>query len=69
MNHNIAVVTGTPERLAAIERAMRTPEARAWIAAHAPRLEGGYLSLTVRLLRQLPLDLSESATVAEPAAA
>lgn len=56
INHNLTVVS--PEvPIGELERAMRAPHAQAWIAAHAPRLESGYLSITTNLLRKLPVSL------------
>ena len=55
VNHNLHVVASRDDvDLATIERFLRSEHAQAWIAARAPRLEGGYRSITTRLLRAIP---------------
>ena len=41
--------------LAQLTAMLTTDEVQAWIAARAPRLEGGFYSLTTTLLRQIPV--------------
>lgn len=55
INHNLSIVSAGAWSLEKIERALSTPEAERWVRARAPRLEGGFHSLTTTLLRQLPL--------------
>lgn len=54
INHNLTVVSSELP-LARLEAMLRATEAKAWIAAHAARLESGYLSVTTNLLRKLPV--------------
>ncbi len=56
INHNLSVVAteaGIPLDVLAV--ALVSDEAQAWIRQHAPRLENGYLSITTKLLRRLPV--------------
>jgi len=57
MNHNLSIVTSTPEMLDKLELALNSELAAQWVQEHAAPLEGGYFSLTTRLLRQLPVQL------------
>lgn len=41
-----------------LEAAISMPESEAWVRARAPRLENGYISLTTKLLRSLPIKLA-----------
>lgn len=56
INHNLTVVSSRIP-IAELEAALAAPYARAWIVAHAARLEGGFLSITTNLLRKLPINL------------
>jgi hypothetical protein len=60
INHNLSIVCADPERLDQIEAALHSRLAAEWVRDHAPRLEGGYFSLTTRMLRKLPVDCSVS---------
>lgn len=55
VNHSLSIVTAEPDLLARLEAYLGGQQAGAWIAERAPRLEGGYLSITTGLLRQLPV--------------
>lgn len=55
INHNLSIVAADPNTLTRVERALASPLATQWIQDYAPRLEGGYLSLTTTLLRKLPI--------------
>lgn len=56
LNHNLSVVSArddvTLEELRAILLSTKSQE---WIQRQAPRLESGYLSITTRLLRRMPV--------------
>ena len=54
INHNMTVVSSAIP-LAQLTAMLTTDEVQAWIAARAPRLEGGFYSLTTTLLRQIPV--------------
>ena len=57
VNHNLSVISetdGVP--LAEIARLITSDQSQAWLARRAPRLEGGYYSITTTLLRRLPID-------------
>lgn len=60
-NHNLTVVSTLPEALDALQAALTSDSSQAWIQQHAPRLENGYLSITTRLLRRLPVALEAPA--------
>jgi hypothetical protein len=53
INHNLQVVAD--DDLDNIERMLLSEQAQTWVARNAPRLENGYLSITTRLLRRLPV--------------
>lgn len=53
VNHNLTVVVPGGD-LDALARALMAPDAARWIAERA-RLENGFLSLTTRMLRNLPV--------------
>lgn len=55
INHNLSLVSSTGGDGRDIEAALMAPAAQAWIEARAPRLENGYLSITTKLLRELPV--------------
>lgn len=57
MNHNLSIVSSTPEMLDKLEHALNSELAAQWVREHAAPLEGGYFSLTTSLLRQLPVQL------------
>lgn len=57
INHNLSVVSNGSHSLDELEEILTSPEAQAWVQAMAPRLEGGYLSITTRFLRGLPVGL------------
>ncbi|WP_431798093.1 N-6 DNA methylase (plasmid) [Cupriavidus metallidurans] len=56
INHNLSIVCGEPGVLDRVEAALRSPLAAQWVRDYAPRLEGGYFSLTTTLLRKMPID-------------
>jgi N-6 DNA Methylase len=56
INHNLSIVCGEPDVLDRVEAALRSPLAAQWVRDYAPRLEGGYFSLTTTLLRKMPID-------------
>ncbi|WP_321935507.1 Eco57I restriction-modification methylase domain-containing protein [Paraburkholderia sp. J8-2] len=55
INHNLSIVSGSEEQLAAVEAALADPLALQWVREHAAPLENGYFSLTTQLLRKLPM--------------
>lgn len=55
INHNLSIVAADPATLARVEAALASPLAALWVQDYAPRLEGGYHSLTTTLLRKLPI--------------
>lgn len=55
VNHNISIVRSRERTLEEIAGWLSSPEANAWIRVAAAPLESGYLSITTRLLRQLPV--------------
>ncbi len=57
INHNLSIVAADRSTLDEIEAVLCSEEANAWMQDHAARLEGGFLSLTTTLLRQLPVRL------------
>lgn len=57
INHNLTIVAEGSRDLHRVQAAIDSEDARRWIHARAARLENGYLSITTRLLRELPLDL------------
>lgn len=61
-NHSISIIAAEPGLLGRLEAFLNGPDADAWIRQRAPPLEGGYLSITTSLLRQLPVP-SEVAAV------
>lgn len=54
INHNLTVIVA-PDRLCAIEAALRSDECQQWVATRAHRLENGHLSIMTSLLRKLPI--------------
>ena len=59
INHNLTVVATRPDlSLDALADALSSSLAQEWIRHHAPPLENGYLSITTKLLRRLPVCLS-----------
>lgn len=63
VNHNLSILSVGTASLDLIRRVLLAPASHDWLMRHAPRLEGGYLSITTRLLRRLPVpaELVESA--------
>lgn len=55
INHNLSIVTSSPERLVQVEAALASDLAAQWVREHAAPLENGYFSLTTTLLRKLPI--------------
>jgi len=55
INHNLSIVAAGRLSLDDIEAVLCSPEANQWMQAHAARLEGGFFSLTTKLLRMLPV--------------
>lgn len=59
LNHNLSVaVPNGPHSLDDIEKILVSDESQEWLKARAPRLEGGYLSITTRPLRTLAVPAS-----------
>lgn len=57
VNHGISILQSSATDLPTLADALRSDACQQWIASRAPRLEGGYLSITTRLLRDLPVQL------------
>ena len=55
INHNIVIAATDGTTLSDIEAMLTDPRAQRWIERRARPLEGGYLSLTTKLLRKLPV--------------
>ncbi|MFC0698006.1 Eco57I restriction-modification methylase domain-containing protein [Paraburkholderia humisilvae] len=55
INHNLSIVAGGATTLDQVEQALASAVAAEWARDYAPRLEGGYLSLTTTLLRRMPM--------------
>lgn len=55
VNHNLSIVSAGVEDLDVIEAMLSSPEAEEWGRDHAPRLDGGFYSLTTKLLEKLPV--------------
>lgn len=55
VNHNLSIVRAGAMTLDLIEAVLSSVSSADWIARFAAPLEGGYLSITTRLLRQLPI--------------
>lgn len=55
VNHNLSIVRSGSMSLDDIEAALSSPSSAEWVQRFAAPLEGGYLSITTRLLRQLPI--------------
>jgi hypothetical protein len=57
INHNLHVVASTSGGLPLNElrELLLSPSTQAWISANAPRLESGFLSITTKLLRRMPV--------------
>jgi hypothetical protein len=55
INHNLSVVCAEPAVLTRVERLLASRAAARWAREIAPRLEGGYFSLTTTLLRRMPM--------------
>ena len=55
INHNLSVISNGALSLDEIEAVLASEHAQQWIAARAPRLENGYMSITTRCLRGLPV--------------
>lgn len=54
VNHNLSIVRSGSMSLDEIDAVLRAPAATEWARRYAAPLENGYLSITTRLLRQLP---------------
>lgn len=55
IDHGLSIAQTPGMSLDSVMEALQTPSARQWIAARAPRLEGGFVSITTTLLRSLPV--------------
>lgn len=55
IDHGLSIAQTADVSLDSIQAALQAPRAREWIAARAPRLEGGFVSVTTTLLRTLPV--------------
>jgi tRNA1(Val) A37 N6-methylase TrmN6 len=60
IDHNLCVISAGTATLDQLETILATPTSQHWIAAHADRLERGYLSIKTRVLRRLPIERSAS---------
>ncbi len=58
VNHNLSIVSAGPADLQLVERALQSHIAAEWMRDHAPRLEGGFHSLTTSLLRKMPVNFN-----------
>lgn len=56
INHNLSIVSADARTLDRVRWALARPLAQQWIKERAAPLENGFVSLTTRLLRQLPLE-------------
>lgn len=66
INHNLSVISTGRASLEQIQNILLSPQSQHWIAENAPRLEGGYLSITTTLLRRLPVNPDYLATIPQP---
>lgn len=55
INHGVTVATSSIHSLADLRAILESEDSQQWVRARAARLENGYLSITTRLLRQLPV--------------
>lgn len=55
VNHSLSIVRSGVMDLVDIEHALRSEISNEWVQHHAAPLEGGYRSLTARLLRTMPV--------------
>lgn len=55
INHNLQIVQGGAVELDELEAILKSAECHAWIERNAPRLEGGFYSITTGLLRRMPV--------------
>lgn len=55
INHNLTCVSNGQLSLSEIQEILSSDRSRKWVMDRAPRLEGGYLSITTRFLRDLPV--------------
>lgn len=57
IDHGLSIAQSGGASLEQVAEALRAPLARQWIEARAPRLEGGFVSVTTLLLRTLPVSI------------
>jgi tRNA1(Val) A37 N6-methylase TrmN6 len=55
INHNLSIVSAGNIPLSEIKEILLSQKSQDWIKATAPRLENGYLSITTKRLRRLPI--------------
>jgi tRNA1(Val) A37 N6-methylase TrmN6 len=55
VNHSLSIITSGRASLDDLEHYINGPEARRWIRARAQGVDNGYISITTRLLRELPI--------------
>lgn len=55
INHNLTLIGKGALDLEAIRAILLAPESDEWLRANAPRLEGGFFSITTSLIRRLPV--------------
>jgi hypothetical protein len=56
LNHNLSIVSAREDvSLEELRAILLSTQSQAWIQRHAPRLESGYLSITTKLLRRMPV--------------
>lgn len=55
INHNLSIISSGHKPLSEIKEILLSEKSQAWMKANAPRLENGYLSITTKRLRRLPI--------------
>jgi len=55
INHSISIPFETESQRDRLEACLTSPSAKDWLTSRAPRLENGYFSISVKLLRTMPL--------------
>ncbi|TXH00089.1 MAG: SAM-dependent methyltransferase [Nevskiaceae bacterium] len=55
LDHGLSIVSAGDRTLDELEDALMRPESEQWVRERAPRLENGFVSLTTRLLRRMPI--------------
>lgn len=55
INHNLSIVSAGQVPLSDIKEILLSEKSQSWIQQNSPRLENGYLSITTKRLRRLPI--------------